>query len=447
MSPELVSIIREFISKIATPILIWTFIYKKAESVQKDLAPDKLANITNWIKEQKKIKNVVAWPKTFLYWFDNYFGEKILSFRFFYKAILTSLLSSIFVLFLWVIFRFGEVQLLDVNRYHFIFFFVFWLILNAIPDYVSFIETRLVLGFMAKTNSSILHVLLIIVDAIVTFFITITIPFFLIGINFSKIEYLQLGLSLSIVEGYGNMGNLPLVPIFFITSFFTSIWIWLYGTAGILGKLFHRYNLMDWFNIDQRPLSYLARYISVVVIIAYYGIMFFFSINNPDYENQLKNIEQKYTMIRENDFYDLFINADGKGIENRFELQADDKIIYDAATGLQWQRGGSDYNMTYDETKKYIHELNKTGFAGFSNWRLPSLKEAMSLMEPEKMNGELYIDPMFDQTQRWIWTTDQFPGQSWAWVVDFSHGECNGLYLYYNFYVRGVRSGKLSGGH
>jgi hypothetical protein len=48
----------------------------------------------------------------------------------------------------------------------------------------------------------------------------------------------------------------------------------------------------------------------------------------------------------------------------------------------------------------------------------------MSLMERTKKNSDLYIDPVFDNTQRWVWTSD-LEGASRAWVVGFKFGLCS----------------------
>lgn len=67
----------------------------------------------------------------------------------------------------------------------------------------------------------------------------------------------------------------------------------------------------------------------------------------------------------------------------------------------------------------------------------------MSLMEPEKKN-DLYINPIFDDEQRWIWTADAFKGAAGEqWVVGFNFGLCDG-YSLSNHYVRAVRFGQSS---
>lgn len=92
--------------------------------------------------------------------------------------------------------------------------------------------------------------------------------------------------------------------------------------------------------------------------------------------------------------------------------------------------------MVYSDAQEYIKELNRQEFAGYSDWRLPTLEEAMSLMEREKKNG-LYIDPVFERKQEWIWTADK-ESASRAWVVSFDYGYCTHIDLY-DRYVRAVR--------
>ncbi|MCG8605086.1 DUF1566 domain-containing protein, partial [bacterium] len=107
------------------------------------------------------------------------------------------------------------------------------------------------------------------------------------------------------------------------------------------------------------------------------------------------------------------------------------RIVIDRATRLIWQRSGSKYQMSYKKTAGYIAKLNQKNFAGYRNWRLPTLEEAMSLMEPQRC-GKLYIDLLFDKRQWWIWTADCKSADE-AWVVNFEFGSC----YYYN----------ISGGH
>lgn len=131
-----------------------------------------------------------------------------------------------------------------------------------------------------------------------------------------------------------------------------------------------------------------------------------------------------------------------KYIRHDFEVQG--AVVMDYATGLMWQKAGSDGFMTYSQAQKYVETLNRQRFAGYDDWRLPTIPELMSLLEPKELNGDLYIDPMFDPAQRWCWSADimQTKDESSsgaAWDVHFRNGRV-GWHLLRNGYVRGVRS-------
>jgi hypothetical protein len=121
---------------------------------------------------------------------------------------------------------------------------------------------------------------------------------------------------------------------------------------------------------------------------------------------------------------------------SRIEAKGD-TVVIDYATGLTWQQSGSPDSMSYTNAEKFVRDLNDKKFAGHSDWRLPTLEEAMSLMEPKK-HGELYINPIFDHEQRRIWTADKSSAGS-AWGVFFDDGYCFNLDLYDFYYVRAVR--------
>ena len=149
----------------------------------------------------------------------------------------------------------------------------------------------------------------------------------------------------------------------------------------------------------------------------------------------------------EYDWSKNFCNASGKGLKHQFEAKTikGDKVVLDQASDLMWQQSGSPKWKNYESAKNYINGLNRKGFAGFKDWRLPTLEEAMSLMEPEKKKNGLYIDPMFDSEQFWIWTCDPVQGESGAaWVVVFDGGDCNWSNFDNFTCVRAVRSRQSS---
>ena len=116
-----------------------------------------------------------------------------------------------------------------------------------------------------------------------------------------------------------------------------------------------------------------------------------------------------------------------------------DKVVIDHATGLMWHQNGSD-KLKWNVAKQWVRVLNSRGHAGYSDWRLPTVEEAASLLESSKSNG-LYIDPIFSNDQEWIWTGDEY-GSEGAWGVYFGNGLVFWVNFASEFYVRPVRSGK-----
>lgn len=144
-------------------------------------------------------------------------------------------------------------------------------------------------------------------------------------------------------------------------------------------------------------------------------------------------------MLVSHGFYDKARNAGGRGVAHQYEQQAigGRAIVLDHATGLMWQRGGSD-TMTLDRTGRYIERLNTERFAGFGDWRLPTLEEAMSLVAPEA-HDRFHIDPVFTSGVNFIWTADR-AADGRGLVIYFSDGMLSPERAEFNAWVRAVRS-------
>jgi len=138
-------------------------------------------------------------------------------------------------------------------------------------------------------------------------------------------------------------------------------------------------------------------------------------------------------------FYDKNWNPSGKGVAHRYESQIRNNavILFDVATGLMWQKGGSSDPMTFARAKQYVHRINAEKFAGFNDWRLPTVEEAMSLMEPQAYNG-FHIDPEFERGINLIWTSDRSTDGR-IWMLYFYNGMCSLERDIFNAWVRVVR--------
>jgi hypothetical protein len=128
---------------------------------------------------------------------------------------------------------------------------------------------------------------------------------------------------------------------------------------------------------------------------------------------------QVIKVLRTRNFYASDWNDRGNGAANDYliEEHAGNKVILDRVSGLMWQQAGSPQPLRAQVAAKYIQELNQKKFAGYADWRLPTLKEAMTLMEPYTNYLELHIDPIFEGL--WgIWTADLDESQQ-HWGVNF----------------------------
>lgn len=128
------------------------------------------------------------------------------------------------------------------------------------------------------------------------------------------------------------------------------------------------------------------------------------------------------SMVKKYNFYDKFDNKSGE-FTNDYERKVigGDNVVIDHATGLMWHQSGSDHCLNWEDAKEWVSKLNIQGYAEYKDWRLPTMEEAASLLESKQMNGDLFIDPVFDKKQIWIWTGDSYVSGG-AWLVHYGCG-------------------------
>jgi len=98
----------------------------------------------------------------------------------------------------------------------------------------------------------------------------------------------------------------------------------------------------------------------------------------------------------------------------------DSLTVSDLVTGLMWQRGGIDI-MSHRSMRREIERVNSARFAGFSDWRLPSMAEALSLLEGEQDAAGQYLHGCFSGEQPFVFVdATRKPGGQW--FVDFKQG-------------------------
>ena len=128
--------------------------------------------------------------------------------------------------------------------------------------------------------------------------------------------------------------------------------------------------------------------------------------------------DQVAEAIKKWDFFDSKINPEGS-----FQTHLRDNgrhTLVDQRCGLMWQRGGIDI-CSLRTMNRMIAALNKDGFAGYHDWRLPTLEEAMSLLEPAMNEKGIHLNSNFSREQPFIFAAAQrTPGG--YWFVDYKQG-------------------------
>lgn len=77
-----------------------------------------------------------------------------------------------------------------------------------------------------------------------------------------------------------------------------------------------------------------------------------------------------------------------RNVKNQFEDRG--SVIFDRATGLTWQRSGSSEVLSYQDAQMYVNTLNIQQFAGYTDWRLPTIEELLSLLKKENTAGSFF---------------------------------------------------------
>jgi hypothetical protein len=237
--------------------VVW-FIRKVSKDADDELDPTKRRFISERLARMHH-QNIGSWIPDFTLVFDRFFGRKHLAWRCFYRSSIISIFCfSIFYVLTGIYLEFSGPAPV-------IFPIFFALAFNVISDYLSLLETRLIL------NIRIPIPLKIVIDSILTFAISllwIWVSVYLLAFDHYTTFWSVLNDVLRWFLGH-QTGDVPTIMVRIIigTGYATSIWLWFHGLAHFAIRNLQTFNfVMSWLNVKERPIRAIGTTINIFVL-------------------------------------------------------------------------------------------------------------------------------------------------------------------------------------
>ena len=277
--------LKEFFETVGTHPGVWAFllglglfygILKPFEKLDSIVSKDLRETIALWLLDVERSDQIRNWPETFAAIFDRVFGEKHVTWRCFFRSVIASFVGlAVMSVVVFVVNPEQFFRTLAEDSTAVAVVLVAGGILNLFPDYFSLLETRLVLGRMQRADRGGL-VGWIVVDSALTTALSgvgwLALALYVeddpltFWVQTYWVSFFPLQLRLADPSG-----------IFLWTTYFTSLWLWLYVLSGLLvralgsvgrGALFVR----DHLNVEEKPLSAIGFVAGGLIACVWWGI-------------------------------------------------------------------------------------------------------------------------------------------------------------------------------
>lgn len=129
--------------------------------------------------------------------------------------------------------------------------------------------------------------------------------------------------------------------------------------------------------------------------------------------------------------------------------------VSDSKTGLMWKKcpeglsgssceSGNASNFNWQQALEQPGVVNSIGFAGFTDWRLPNIKELISIVEEQCYDPAINLNRFPGTISSGFWSASalSIDASRWAWFVNFDRGTADEINRFYGLLVRLVRGGQ-----
>jgi len=115
--------------------------------------------------------------------------------------------------------------------------------------------------------------------------------------------------------------------------------------------------------------------------------------------------------------------------------------VIDQRHGLMWTAKDVG-TVTFRNAPALVADLNANAFAGFTDWRLPTLQELFTIADHSRTSPAIDTDAFPTCKGGWYWssTVHASPPSVYAWRVLFNDGYAFYSHQHYDGRVRAVRS-------
>jgi hypothetical protein len=170
----------------------------------------------------------------------------------------------------------------------------------------------------------------------------------------------------------------------------------------------------------------------------FYGQDGNYIINPPSYTkldaqgNDLPDSATEWVMVRDN----------VTGLI--WEVKTDDGSVHDKDNRYTWYDSNDETSSGTPgdgtDTEDFIRALNESSFGGFSDWRLPTFEELISIVDYQNRTPAIN-ESYFSNTISGSYFSSSSNSLSNVWIVDFSYLIHDNVSKFENYNVRAVRGG------